>query len=200
MPDCFLCSPDPSLIYAETSDCFALAGLGPIVPGYTVVSIRSHIASAADAHLHIPSLTAFTGQLRARLDKLYGPCLLTEHGRVPVCTSSIRLIDSHCLHAHFLVFPDVPDIQSHALSYFAHCIYCDTLPEILQAARGQNEYFLFSPTDSRYALMTRPGRLIPQFARWIVAESIGRPELTNWKAHPNLVQAQQTAAYLRDAL
>ena len=48
---CFLCSPDPALVYASDGSGVALCGLGPLVAGYSLVATRKHVRSAADAML-----------------------------------------------------------------------------------------------------------------------------------------------------
>lgn len=43
---CFLCEVPQDLMYAESETAIALCGLGPLVPGYTVVGTKAHVASA----------------------------------------------------------------------------------------------------------------------------------------------------------
>jgi len=45
--------------------------------------------------------------------------------------------------------------------------------------------------------MSRPGRFIRQFARLLVAEAIGLPQMADWARFPNREQAEATAANLR---
>src|SRR5438270_12911388 len=102
---CFLCEPDPDLIFAESGSARALCGLGPISDGYSLVATRGHISSAADA---LPALGKgfldFTASVRNALVDRFGSCLLSEHGRVPLCAQDVAA-DRHCYHAHFLLFP-----------------------------------------------------------------------------------------------
>src|SRR5213593_5151012 len=48
---CFLCDPASNLVYRRESSGIALAGLGPVTRGYSVVATIGHIRSAADAAL-----------------------------------------------------------------------------------------------------------------------------------------------------
>lgn len=198
MEGCFLCSPDADLMYWSNRTSLALCGLGPIVKGYSVVAPRLHIRSAADAAAgEVSEFLAFASDVRAKLSKLYGQCLLTEHGRLPVCIDISGTTDPHYYHAHFLMFPGVPALEDKASSYFARVKYASSLAEALEIARVENEYFLLSPDPQRFVVMTRPGRLIRQFARLLVAESLGRPELANWRRYSLREEAVSAAAELR---
>lgn len=195
MRDCFLCAPDPGLVYAANASAFALCGLGPIVDGYSLVATREHTRSFADSAAKNGELIPFTQSVRNVLSDRYGPCLLSEHGRLPTCTMPTAA-DGHCFHAHFLLFPGSPDIAEQAQTYFARVVAASTLKAALAIARKQKEYFLLSPNPDRYFVMTRPGRLIRQFARLLVAEAVGHPELANWERHPEKQKAEADAAAL----
>src|SRR5712692_1420988 len=124
MEGCFLCNPETGLVYWNDRTNIALCGLGPIVKGYSVVAPRSHVRSAADAAAgEAVEFLAFASEVRAKLSELYGPCLLTEHGRLPVCVDVSGTTDPHCYHAHFLMFPGVSTLEDKARSYFAHVKY-----------------------------------------------------------------------------
>jgi len=197
--DCFLCEPDPALVYAADERCMALSGLGPIVNGYSVVATRRHIRSCADAAARDDGIIQFAGMVRSILDQKYGSCLLTEHGRMEVCKSSVAT-DVHCYHAHFLLFPGAPALEEKARAYFAQVSTFATLSEALFCAKSHGEYFLFSPEPRRSLVMTRPGRLIRQFARLLVAEAVGQPHMANWSRFPNTEQAQAGAISLRPSV
>ena len=193
--DCFLCAPDASLVYAGDSSVFVLCGLGPIVEGYSVVGTRVHVRSCADAVVSTPELVPFTEWVRKKLTERYESCLLTEHGRLPVCVPTAA--DRHCLHAHFLLFPGAPDIVEEARRYFAEVAVAPTLEQALAIAHAHEEYFLLSPLANGFFVMTRPGRLIRQFARLLVAEAVGHPERANWARHPDKERVEATATELR---
>jgi hypothetical protein len=168
-----------------------------------VVATRSHIASAADAVGAAPDLVAFASRIRATLDNLFGGTLLTEHGRMAVCAArSTGAADDHCFHAHFLMFPKAPAIdEACARPYFAQVQQARSLEEALGICQGvQGEYFLLSPRPDYVALMTGPGRVPRQLARALVASGLGLPELADWRSHPSVDLATQTAAELRKHL
>jgi hypothetical protein len=198
--NCFLCENPEDLIYAQSPDAFALCGLGPLTAGYTVVGTRSHAASAADVNRAVPGFTRFAEEIRSFLTTQYGSCLLTEHGRMPVCIGPTGAHDAHCFHAHFLLFPAAPAILDHARKFFRSAYETSSLAEALNHAEGQEEYMLLSPNATSACVLTRPGKLIPQFARMLVADALGISDQTNWKANPNRETAVKTAVELRAKL
>jgi len=197
-PPCFLCDPASDLVYRRESSGVALAGLGPVTSGYSVVATVNHIRSAADAALgEAPDFLSFACEIRNVLIDRYGSCLLSEHGRVPVCDDVSGTTDPHCFHAHFLLFPGAPEVESSASGHFARVEIATSLGAALTLAQGHEEYFLLSPNSARFLVMTRPGRMIRQFVRMLVADSLGQPHLANWRAHANRDQAVAAARSLR---
>jgi hypothetical protein len=197
---CFLCEPDSRLVYRSDEGGVALCGLGPLVPGYTVVGTRTHINSAADATLSVPTFCPFVEDVRARLTSRYGSCVMTEHGRLPLCTDVSGTSETHCYHAHFLLFPGGPAIEAEARGYFKTATESSSLSQALRIAREQKEYVLISDTSSRFVVLTRPGRLIRQFTRVLIAGAVGTPTLANWRARPDLDRAIQDAQELRGSI
>lgn len=111
---CFLCRPDPSLVYAADADFFAMCGYGPVVPGYSIVASRRHISSCADlSGLEKMRLGGFVSSV-SKLISMYGRPVITEHGRVPICDYLHDSADAHCYHAHLLLFPGSPSIVNAA--------------------------------------------------------------------------------------
>jgi hypothetical protein len=168
------------------------------MPGYSVLATRHHVPSGADAAIASPDAFAtFVEQVRLILEGRYGSCLITEHGRVPVCADPSGTTDPHCFHAHFLLFPGAPPIMEAARAHFATLRVEHCLAEALRTCADLDEYFLFSPDNRTFAVMTRPGKLIRQFARLLVADSLGHPEEANWRRAPRERQATNTAQELR---
>jgi hypothetical protein len=197
---CFLCDPDPELIYSsEAASGLALCGLGPLLEGYSVVATRKHARSSSDAAVKDePQFLDFAKTVRSRLSDRFGSCLLTEHGRVPLCIDYTGASEPHCYHAHFLLFPAARDVEAHARSFFAKTEIFTSLEAALGHARESGEYYLFSSEPTRFLIMTRPGRIIRQFSRYLVAESLGRSELANWRRYPARSDAISTACNLRE--
>jgi len=195
---CFLCAPAADLIYASSEDAFALCGLGPIVPGYSLVATKQHTASAADAIADATGLLPFAEQIREFLANKFGTCLITEHGRVPVCFDPSGTSDPHCYHSHFLLFPGVPDVFQAAKSHFAEVRSATSLAGALELAAESKDYFLMSPSRTEAHVMSRPGRIIRQFARVLVADAIGYPQRANWRRFPDRESCVAAAKSLRN--
>lgn len=195
---CFLCAPDDDLVYHRNGNGFALCGLGPLVKGYSVIATAKHIRSAADAAAgESPDFLDFASAVRAKLTAYWGNCLVTEHGRLPVCVDVSGTSEAHCYHAHFLFFPGAPLIDNVARTHFACVEEACSLREALDIARSHSEYFLLSPKPDSYLVMSRPGRIARQFSRLLVAKALGRPELASWRKHPMRDTALATTAELR---
>jgi diadenosine tetraphosphate (Ap4A) HIT family hydrolase len=114
--DCFLCRPDQRLIFAETPAYLAMCGLGPIVPGYSLVATKAHIPSMADLdRAGREALSAFLEQVSRLLGAEYGSAAVAEHGRVPICDFLTENADGHCYHAHLLMFPDAPPMLARSM-------------------------------------------------------------------------------------
>lgn len=110
--ECFLCEPDTSLVYLKEGPFFAMLGLGPIGTGYSVIATAAHVASMFDLDAEEGRLlTQFTARVRNLLSPHFGPCSLAEHGRIALCVSiATKAHEPHCLHAHRLVFPSLPNL------------------------------------------------------------------------------------------
>lgn len=198
---CFLCGPDPELVYSCDETGVAICGLGPIVEGYSVVATRLHVRSMADAATgESPALLDYVARIRQLLTDRYGSCLATEHGRVPVCARTSNPADPHCYHAHFLMLPGSPTVEQTARAYFARAFEAATLQEALTIARLHDEYFLLSPDPSYYVILTHPGRIFRQFSRWLVANALDQPQLADWRRAPMREKAAATATDLRQIL
>jgi len=197
---CFLCTPAADLLYANTADAIALCGLGPLIPGYSVVATKAHTASVADAISDAPSFLSFAERIRESLATKYGNCLVTEHGRIPVCFDPSGTSDPHCYHAHFLLFPGVPDVVQAARPYFAVVERAPSLRLALEQTAEAKDYFLISPSATEAYVMTRPGRIIRQFARVLVADAIGDSRRANWRKFPERESCANTAKILRELL
>ena len=199
--NCFLCSPDEALVYARTEAGTALCGLGPIVKDYSVVGTSLHVRSAADALTSgIDVFLSFAEEIRAFLIARHGSCLLTEHGRVPVCAGLSGAHESHCFHAHFLFFPSSPDVMDEVAKQCQLLSTSNSLTDALVLASDLPDYFLISPNPHDYRVFRSLGRLPRQFARHMVASELGFPELADWRLHASYSNAKRTAAVLRESL
>jgi len=78
---CFLCEPDDQLVFLRSHAGIALAGLGPLVAGYSVVGTRQHVACLSGLDIRSRrQYLAFAENVRSVFAAKYGGCLLSEHG------------------------------------------------------------------------------------------------------------------------
>ena len=198
--DCFLCSPDQALVYSRTEAGTALCGLGPIVKDYSVVGAPLHVRSAADAlKSGIDEFLSFAEEIRTFLIARHGSCLLTEHGRVPLCAGLPGAHESHCFHAHFLFFPRGPEVMGDVAKQCQLFSTANSLSDAVVLADDLPDYFLISPDPHDYRLFRSLGRLPRQFARYMVASNLGFPELADWRLHASYSNAKRAAALLRES-
>jgi diadenosine tetraphosphate (Ap4A) HIT family hydrolase len=195
---CFLCLPPSDLLFLDSQNFYALAGLGPVVDGYCLMAAKPHVKSMADLP---PALFAeragFVSLVRDKLAAMYGSCLITEHGRMAICETDEH--DHHCFHAHLLVFPGVPDISVLAESYFAASQVFTSLETALAQAAGHPEYLLISPDPNRFLVYSTPLNAPRQLARYLVAWKTGNSHLADWKTWPQRERAIAIAETLRSA-
>lgn len=189
---CFLCRPDPGLVYASSPNFFAMLGWGPLGEGYSLVATSEHLPSMFDLGAdEARELTAFCGDVRARL-AAYGPAVITEHGRVAACVAAAtRAHEPHCLHAHRLVFPGRATL---ALDRAPAGLVWEEY-DSFEAARASFDWpgqYLYVEAADSGCRIARASRAVPrQLFRRLVAQEMGRPELADWRRGP---QASELAA------
>jgi len=165
-----------------------------------VVGTSLHVWSAADALMSgSDGFLSFAEEIRAFLIAQHGSCLLTEHGRVPVCAGTSGEHESHCFHAHFLLFPSSPDVMGQVEKQCELFFSAESLTNALSLASDLPEYFLISPSPQNYRVFRSVGRLPRQFARHLVASELGLPELSDWRLHAGYSNAKQAAIRLRES-
>jgi diadenosine tetraphosphate (Ap4A) HIT family hydrolase len=196
--NCFLCAPPRDLVFYECAEFFVLAGLGPVVEGYSVIGAKEHVRSMADMPMQQQGKRdEFVRMLRDRLSTRYGRCVVTEHGRMAVCVDESGDHEAHCFHAHFLVFPGARDISDRARSYFLRSVTFGTLRAAMSYAAGCDEYLLVSPTSDSFNIFSGPVHLPRQLARILVAHDAKALHLADWREHPDRERARKFACDLK---
>jgi hypothetical protein len=186
MDSCFLCNPNRDWIYAQDDAFFAMLGLGPIVEGYSLLATISHTPSMMDlSSSEAEHLSDFTHQVRALLKPHYGDAIITEHGRVAPCIDRDRdKQESHCFHAHRLVFPVPLDLAGYLNDYGLDVFEYSSFIDCHRNFTWKGEYLYYERPDESCLIAAAPMRLVRQFFRYKVADSVGHPELANWKDFP----------------
>jgi hypothetical protein len=197
--DCFLCKPESDLVVHQGQHIGLIAGLGPVVDNYCVVYSRRHVSSLADLFVAFPAAIEEIVFYRSILEQRLGPILMTEHGRVPVCRDEEDDHESHCYHAHALLFPKSPSIEAVALTFYGRSSEFRTLSEALEYAHSTESYMLVS-SDCRHVVLSKPLNTPRQLARTLVAHATGRIERADWRTMPLPDEAVRNADELRAIL
>ncbi|MEO6890839.1 MAG: HIT domain-containing protein [Ktedonobacteraceae bacterium] len=189
MKDCFFCDPDKDRLLYESEYFYVFLGLGPIVEGYTLLVAKQHIRSMLDMPCEMrAAYEAEKGHLKELIHAAYGsPTIVTEHGRVQVCiVEDEEAHDLLCYHAHQLFFP--VDVDLSRLSHegpFEKVFEGGSLFEMpASQLQEDEEYLLFEKSSGRVFVYKVAGKCPRQYMRYLVARSLGRPELANWQRYP----------------
>jgi len=200
---CFLCEPLRDWIYCGNEQFLCMAGLGPLMDGYSVLASREHLHSMIDMPAEpVNAYEDLKLEVRARLMALYGkPCIFTEHGRVPVCDyHDNRANERHCYHAHQLAFVGNLDL-SHALERPAFRVrrFSDFREAHSAVSAIAGEYLYYESASGAVTIAQAGPRIPRQFFRMLVADLVGAPHLANWRLHPGDPEALcATARRLRE--
>src|SRR5439155_9683234 len=100
---CFFCArPEEDRILYESKHFYVLLGLGPIVEGYSILVAKQHIRSMFDLPDDMRSSYITEKQrLRQLIANVYGPTIVTEHGKIQACVvEDEEAHDLLCYHAH----------------------------------------------------------------------------------------------------
>ncbi len=199
--DCFLCRPASHLLAHVGESCYTVAGLGPLCNGYAVVATDLHGPfEDSPGSAHLASWGRYSEWVQRALEAQFGTCVLAEHGKMSICNPN-RRPGSHCFHPHFLLFPGVPDPLPEFRDHFrCEGEFFSTLPDALISASRLPSYLLGSPGPGEYFVFATPDGLPRQFARAIIADSLGMPDLASWHTHPGGEWAMRNAAVLRKLL
>lgn len=195
---CFLCEPNPRWVWAQSDKFYAMAALGPIVPGTSLLATRAHVRSMFDVSSNeLDELEAFTASCRDRLRDAYGlPVHTTEHGRVGLCEMDGEH-DAHCYHAHWLLFPVDAPIGVGLEASIIDPVAAAGFREARRSAGHLVRYLYYEAPDGQVRVGAEDSSTPRQFFRGVVADAIGRPELRSWRNHPEKGLVDQTAAELR---
>jgi hypothetical protein len=173
--DCFLCQPAKQLVAHMGTDHYTMDGLGPLTDAYAIVATNEHgTGEEKDNHFRSPETARYAEKIQAMLATQFGTCVLTEHGKMPVCLPNTAA-DTHCFHPHFLLFPGAPYPLTECRDFFeTNGDHFESLIDALQAASALQFYFLVSSRPGEYYIFDADG-LPQQYARGIVAELLDRP-------------------------
>lgn len=188
-------------MYDQSDAFYAMLGLGPIVEGYSLMATVAHAPSMLDlSETDVDKLAAFTDQIRQSLAPHYGESIITEHGRVAPCVDRDRDgQQAHCFHAHRLVFPVSADLTESITNYGLETSEYANFKACWRDFSWKGEYLYYERADGTCVVATAPMRTVRQFFRHKVAESVGHPELADWKEYSRLKVVEAAMRRLRRA-
>lgn len=195
---CFLCAPRPEWVWAESDNFFAMAALGPVVEGMSIVATREHVRSMFDiTDALVSELVEFTEAACSRIEATYGvPVHITEHGRVGLCEVVGDSYDEHCHHAHRLLFPTGASLATTLNQSEIAPLVASAFSEARSKGSHLTEYLYYEGPDGQIAVGTNDESTPRQFFRGVVADAIGQPHLRSWRERPRPELVDAAAARL----
>lgn len=188
MEGCFFCDPAKDRILHISEYFYVLLGLGPIVEGYVILVAREHIRSMFDLPAEMrKAYEEEKRSLRKVINDTYGPSIVTEHGRIQACTTEDEEAhDLMCYHAHQLFFPTHVELEDLAKEGpFEKVFEGSGLFEMSSSMlQDKDEYLLYENNIGNTCVYKVRGKCPRQYLRYLVARSIGYPELASWQHYP----------------
>jgi hypothetical protein len=176
-----------------------MLGWGAVVEGYSLIATKQHIPSMFDIPDELVSeLNGFTAVIRTRLGRVYGPSVITEHGRIGLC-ELMSSHEPHCFHAHRLAFPVEVDLSRIFVDAQLQGTTYQNFATARIASKDLREYLYYEGPDEVCAVANAHGCTQRQFFREAIASRLGRPELKSWRLHPRfdvVERAKRTLASL----
>jgi len=126
-------------------------------------------------------------RLRQLIEDVYGPSIVTEHGRIQACiVEDEEAHDLLCYHAHQLFFPTNIDLSTLSQEGpFEKVFEGRSLFDMQTSALPEDdEYLLFENSAGQVFVYKVRGKCPRQYMRYLVARSIGKPELASWQKYP----------------
>ncbi len=184
-----------SRIITDHGGWVLLPTVGCFTPGYCLFMPRKHIDAVADASAgELPQVEAAMEETRARVEALFGPTIVAEHG-----SRDCRLGSACCTHAHLHLIP-MPDPYAVSNGYEiagGAGIELGGLVDLPHAASGPYLYLSTRPGEHR--LWLADARFPRQFVRRLCARLLGRADQFDWREHHFHENQQLTADQLAHA-
>lgn len=172
----------------------ALASLGAIIPGWSLVVPRSHCLNL-DGHVHSADFNEFLKKAVNRVQEKYGPVAIFEHGS----TAHDSVTSCGTSHAHMHLVPVDFNLVEVAKDFDRERTwYPCALSEIASVAQGR-EYLYMANT---YSGAQTPGWISPlkvscsQFFRKVISAHVGEGQLYDYKVYPRIEASLETARAL----
>jgi diadenosine tetraphosphate (Ap4A) HIT family hydrolase len=184
-PNCRFCTlPERWRIVLEAPHFFVLMGLGPMVPGYSIIITREH--SSCFAALPKQNLDEFVSVLGAVQESqriVFGDSRFFEHGRNGGCLPHGHDEDL-CYHAHMHVLPASVDLVA-AVRVDYETETLDSWRQLTIQTQGGTIPYLLMQNGGSIELVLDPKRLPGRYLRTKAAEQLlGDGLYADWQAIP----------------
>lgn len=180
-------------IITKRGDWLLLPTVGCFTAGYCLFMPSEHIDAVADlSEEELREVEATTEQMRARLEHIFGPTIVAEHG-----ARGCDLGAGCCAHAHLHLVP-VPDPDAVTAAYRATggdgvCFpFLWDLPAVALGA-----YVYLSPRPGEHLTWPATG-FARQFVRRVCAGLHGLNAFYDWRDYPFSNIQQATLRQLRE--
>jgi diadenosine tetraphosphate (Ap4A) HIT family hydrolase len=187
--DCLFCSipemsnpanPEDELI-DESENFYAKAALGHFVFGYTLIISKEHFPSFAYVPEHLfPELEAFRDSVLEKLhDLCQHPIAMMEHGALNRCQRGGSCID----HAHLHLMPLAADLYPVLSERFSFG-ELESISGVQRFKDAQVPYLYYQREGRRSHGVGLSQDVPSQMLRKIACQSLGTPELWDWRNRP----------------
>lgn len=187
--DCLFCSipeisnpsnPEDEVI-DESENFYAKAALGHFVFGYTLIISKEHFLSFSYVPEHLfPELEAFRDKV---VDKLHNLCqhpiTMLEHGAGNRCHRGGSCID----HAHLHLMPLAADLYPTLSERFSFG-ELGSMSDVRRFKDVQIPYLYYEREGFRSHAVELPQDVPSQLLRRIACQSLGKPDLWDWRERP----------------
>ncbi len=184
--------------FACNDEFFAIASIGALVEGWTLIIPKSHKLSMRNNY-DSPLLTDFLGSVLPPLVHRYGPLIAFEHG----ANTEGSITACGTAHAHFHLVPFgeslLPELQNSEMQWI-ECHACE-----IASKSGEDEYLFYAELGTQETWQDLIGYLhvlenpVSQFFRRLIAGRTARPEVSDYKRFPHLDTARQTRSVLANS-
>jgi hypothetical protein len=142
-------------------------------------------------------LVEFLSDVRALVERAFGPTVLFEHGPA---SPNLR-VGCGVDHAHLHVVPTAADLLAGVPAVFPSPILWRQVTGLSDTASSyrRKESYLFVQTHQGECWLGTHSELPKQLFRKVIANAVGKPERFDWVAYPNVENVLATINALAPA-
>ena len=180
--------------WLQDEQYIAIASVGALVPGWSLVVPKSHGYNLA-GHYHDADFYRFVQLAVSRIEQRYGPVIVFEHGSVEPNSAT----SCGTAHAHLHLVPLALDLVAASADADSTLSWRPTRMADLAGVVGDDEYLFvanqFDGEETAGIVATlEVGR--SQFFRRLIASHLGCPDKFDYKLFPNISVAMGTSIAL----